>query len=99
MFYRKQGNIPKKRHTQHRSKDNLLYYEELISREGFSSIYSNVYHLNMPTKILEVGDLESIKITNNIIERSNSDESSSKRSDSNFNGCGQDITEEFLKSK
>ena len=65
MFYRKQGNIPKKRHTQHRSKDNLLYYEELISRGGFSSIYSNVYHLNMPTKILEVGDLESIKITDN----------------------------------
>ena len=34
----------------------------------------------------------------NIIKRSNSDESSSKRSDSNFNGFGQDITE-YLKSK
>ena len=34
----------------------------------------------------------------NIIKRSNSDESSSKRSDSNFNVCSQDITE-YLKSK
>jgi len=35
----------------------------------------------------------------NIIKRSNSDESSSKSSDSDFNGCGQDITEEYLKCK
>ena len=34
----------------------------------------------------------------NIIKRSNADESSSKKSDSNFNGCGQDVTEQYLKS-
>ena len=43
--------------------------------------------------------IELVDQEGNIIKRSNSDESSSKRSDSNFNGCGQDITEEFLKSK
>jgi len=61
MFYRTEGNVPAKRHTQHRDANGSLYYEELISREGFSSIYSNVYHLNMPTEILEVGELKVIE--------------------------------------
>ena len=43
--------------------------------------------------------IELVEQDGNLIKRSNPDESSSKRSDSNFNGCGQDITEEFLKSK
>ena len=63
MFYKSQGDIPAKRHTQHRNSDGSLYYEELISREGFSSIYSNVYHLSMPTKVLDVGSFESVKKT------------------------------------
>ena len=33
------------------------------------------------------------------IKGEGTDESSSKKSDSNFNGCGQDITEEYLKSE
>ena len=44
MFYIKQGNIPDKRHIQHRDKDGSLFFEEHISREGFSSIYSNIYY-------------------------------------------------------
>ena len=35
----------------------------------------------------------------NIVKRSNDEGSSAKRSGPNFNGCGQDITEEYLKSK
>ena len=57
-FYCKQGKVPKKRHTVFKNPKGGKYYEELISREGFSSIYSNLYHLNRPTKIKEVGRLE-----------------------------------------
>ena len=57
-FYCKQGNIPKKRHTLFEDSKGGKCYEELISREGFSSIYSNLYHLNRPTKVEEVGKLE-----------------------------------------
>ena len=56
-FYQKNGEIPDKRHIQFRNKDGDLYWEELISREGFSDIYSNVYHLNPPTAIKTVGDI------------------------------------------
>ena len=55
-FYTKKGEIPKKRHTIFNDSDGKNFYEELISREGFSSIYSNLYHLNRPTKIKEVGN-------------------------------------------
>ena len=56
-IYNKQGKIPAKRHTAFIKEDGSIYYEELVSREGFSSIYSNLYHLQRPTKILKVGEL------------------------------------------
>ena len=62
MFYTKQGNIPNKRHVQHRDNDGNLFYEEHISREGFSSIYSNAYHKKMPTEISNVGKFMPINI-------------------------------------
>ncbi len=51
MFYHHLGNIPHKRHTQFRQPDGSLYKEELVSSEGFSGIYSNLYHINPPTRI------------------------------------------------
>ena len=57
-FYQKQGEIPPKRHIQFRNEKNDLLWEELISREGFSSIYSNVYHKNPPTAIEAIGELK-----------------------------------------
>ena len=39
-FYFKQGETPKKRHTVFSNPNGDKYYEELVSREGFSSIYS-----------------------------------------------------------
>ena len=56
-IYHKQGKIPAKRHTAFKKDDGSIYYEELVSREGFSSIYSNLYHLQRPTKISKVGEL------------------------------------------
>ena len=61
-FYIKQGNIPDKRHTQFRDKKGNLYWEELVSRQGFSSIYSNVYHINFPTAVKEIGNLKKIEL-------------------------------------
>ena len=41
-FYQKRGIVPSKRHTQMRDKSGMLYSEELISRNGFSGMYSNI---------------------------------------------------------
>lgn len=51
MYYHRLGSIPPKRHTQFRQPDGSLYKEELVSSEGFSNIYSNLYHINAPTRI------------------------------------------------
>ena len=56
-FYQKNGKLPNKRHIQFRDEDKNLYWEELISREGFNDVYSNVYHLNPPTAIKKVGNI------------------------------------------
>ena len=62
-FYHKLGTFPPKRHTTFYKNDKTLHREELYSTQGFSSIYSNKYHLYMPTRI------ESIeKISVNIEE-------------------------------
>ena len=61
-FYQKRGKIPAKRHTQFLNDDKELYWEELISRGGFSHIYSNMYHVYPPTAIKKVGEFEKISI-------------------------------------
>ena len=35
--YQRAGDVPPKRHTQHRDATVALYYEELMGEEGFSS--------------------------------------------------------------
>ena len=62
-FYQKRGEIPNKRHIQFRDDSENLYWEELISREGFSHVYSNVYHIHPPTTVDNVGDLNRINLT------------------------------------
>jgi homogentisate 1,2-dioxygenase len=54
MFYYRMGNIPPKRHTQFRQRDGSLYKEEVVSSEGFSGIYSTLYHVNAPTRVKEI---------------------------------------------
>jgi homogentisate 1,2-dioxygenase len=52
------GSIPKKRHTAHRTqpgyRDEGIYYEEVVSTQGFSRAYSIVYHLRPPTRVKRV---------------------------------------------
>ena len=62
-FYQKKGQVPEKRHIQFRNENNDLYWEELISREGFSSIYSNIYHKNPPTAIEKIGECSEINLS------------------------------------
>ena len=54
-FYQKRGQIPEKRHIQFKDASGNLYWEELVSREGFSHMYSNIYHVNPPTAIMKIG--------------------------------------------
>jgi homogentisate 1,2-dioxygenase len=73
-FYHRAGQVPHKRHTVFRRPDGRLYPEELVSTEGFSSVYSLVYHCHPPTRIREVGAAQSvaprIAIANNPHHRS-----------------------------
>jgi len=51
--YRRAGHVPPKRHTQHRAPDGSLYREELMGEEGFSSDSSLLYHVGVPSAIVE----------------------------------------------
>jgi homogentisate 1,2-dioxygenase len=59
--YHTLGTIPPKRHTQFRKPDGTLYAEELVSTEGFSSLYSLVYHVYPPTLVKELGEPYSVE--------------------------------------
>jgi homogentisate 1,2-dioxygenase len=56
--YLKLGSLPPKRHTAHRTphgyKGEGIYYEEVISTQGFSRAYSIAYHLKPPTRVRKV---------------------------------------------
>jgi homogentisate 1,2-dioxygenase len=65
------GNIPHKRHIQHRSPEGKLYSEQLFSTEGFSSNYSLLYHIHPPTQIIKTAepiDVAPVKISSNILK-------------------------------
>src|ERR1700729_4566357 len=52
-FYRCVGDVPPKRHTQHRRPDGGLYAEELMGEEGFSSDSSLLSHRGIPSAIVD----------------------------------------------
>src|SRR5918911_2674718 len=51
--YRAVGSVPPKRHTQHRDSEGRLYREELMGEEGFSSDSSLLYHVGVPSGIVD----------------------------------------------
>ncbi|CAG1772333.1 homogentisate 1,2-dioxygenase [uncultured bacterium] len=56
-FYVKAGEVPSKRHTTFYSPTTQkLYREELFSTKGFSGIYTNKYHINIPAGIVRMQD-------------------------------------------
>jgi len=60
-FYYKQGQIPKKKHTTFYKDDGTLYREELVSTKGFSGVYTNKYHFDMPTKAKSYKEIDAIE--------------------------------------
>ena len=60
-IYHKLGQIPHKRHTIFRKPDGKLYAEELVSTEGFSNVYSLIYHCHPPTIVKELGEPYSVE--------------------------------------
>ncbi len=56
-YYVKLGNVPPKRHITYYKEDGTsLYREELFSTKGFTGIYSNKYHIYMPTQVEKIGE-------------------------------------------
>jgi homogentisate 1,2-dioxygenase len=51
-YYRRLGEIPRKRHSALRDANGALYAEELMGERGFSSDSSLLYHRNPPTAII-----------------------------------------------
>ncbi len=56
--YLQRGSIPPKRHTIHPNlpgyRQEGIYYEEVITTQGFSRAYSIVYHLRPPTRVSRI---------------------------------------------
>ncbi|MFO0961001.1 MAG: homogentisate 1,2-dioxygenase [Isosphaeraceae bacterium] len=64
--YLRLGTVPPKRHTIHRHepgyKSEGLYYEEVITVEGFTRAYSIAYHLRPPTRVARVEPAGTVAI-------------------------------------
>jgi homogentisate 1,2-dioxygenase len=58
--YQLRGKVPHKRHTIFRKPDGNLYAEELVSTEGFSDVYSIIYHAYPPTMVKSIGEATDV---------------------------------------
>ena len=54
--YQKRGRVPHKRHTQFKKAKGGLYSEQLVSTEGFSNVYSIIYHCHPPTLVKKIDE-------------------------------------------
>jgi len=62
VFYVSRGDVPHKRHTQHRAPDGSLYAEELFGVEGFTGRSSLLYHVTPPTRTHRVDHVRDIRL-------------------------------------
>jgi len=53
-IYHKLGDIPQKRHTIFKDKNDHFYYEQLFGTEGFNGMSSLLYHVHRPTQVKEI---------------------------------------------
>ncbi|MCE1202360.1 MAG: homogentisate 1,2-dioxygenase [Bacteroidia bacterium] len=88
--YQLRGQVPPKRHTIFRQPDGRLYAEELVSTEGFSDVYSLIYHVYPPTMVKRIGDpvdvAPRIAVAKNMQHRA-------------FRGFAVDPADDFLESR
>jgi homogentisate 1,2-dioxygenase len=65
--YMQRGSIPKKRHTAHAASPGYanegIYYEEVVSSEGFSRAYSIAYHHYPPTRVVAIEAMPPTPVT------------------------------------
>ncbi|QVL33693.1 homogentisate 1,2-dioxygenase [Telmatocola sphagniphila] len=65
-YYRQFGSIPPKHHIEHPQipgyRNEGIFYEEVITTEGFNRAYSILYHLRPPTRVKHQEHLKSIAI-------------------------------------
>jgi homogentisate 1,2-dioxygenase len=65
-YYQRLGRVPPKRHTALRVnpgyRNEGIYYEEVVTTQGFSRAYSIVYHLRPPTRVKEVQAAGHVRI-------------------------------------
>ncbi len=53
-YYRKVGNVPRKRHVVHRGSDGSRLVEELFGQDGFSASSSLLYHRHPPSALVAI---------------------------------------------
>ena len=58
-YYRRVGDVPRKRHLRSPGPDGRLLYEELMGEEGFSGQSSLLYHLRSPSALVGAGPVEA----------------------------------------
>jgi homogentisate 1,2-dioxygenase len=61
-FYRRVGEVPRKRHTAFRSPAGSLYAEELVGSRGFSGPSSLLYHLRPPSAATSFRKLRDLRL-------------------------------------
>jgi homogentisate 1,2-dioxygenase len=88
--YQTRGQVPRKRHTIFRKPDGTLYTEELVSTEGFSDVYSLIYHAFPPTMVQSVG--EAIGVAPDIVLEKNMQHRS-------FKGFNIKAADDYLESR
>jgi len=88
--YQRRGEIPSKRHIVFRKPNGDLYAEEVVSTEGFSNIYSIIYHQYPPTQVLKIDETYSVApevaVADNMQNRS-------------FRGFDVQPTDDYLESR
>jgi homogentisate 1,2-dioxygenase len=64
--YLKLGSLPRKRHIAHKVEPGYhnegIYYEEVVTTQGFSRAYSICYHLRPPTRVKKVEPAGTIAV-------------------------------------
>jgi homogentisate 1,2-dioxygenase len=64
--YRKVGSLPRKRHIAHKHEPGYrgegIYYEEVVTTEGFGRAYSICYHLRPPTRVRQVAPAGTVPL-------------------------------------
>lgn len=61
-YYRRVGDVPRKRHTLHRV-DGQVVAEELVGEEGFSGPSSLLYHRHSPSAVVAIEAVDSVAPT------------------------------------